>query len=112
MDSISATPERMLSVISRESMSPSCFASTAMAILIPPSGLRISCATPAAIWPSDARVSCWISRRCSSCCSVRSRSTPTVPSTCPLGSKMGVTARWAGNSRPPRVRARTSPFHA
>ena len=66
MASISTTPDRMLSVISRESVSPLCFERTAMAILIPPSGFRISCATPAAIWPSEASVSCWISRRCSS----------------------------------------------
>src|SRR5213078_2433322 len=42
-------------------------------------------------------------------CSVRSRSTPTVPSTCPFSSKTQETARCAGKRRRARVSPCTAP---
>ena len=112
MPSISAIPDRIDRAISWESGLPSTSGeeSRFVAISMPPSGLRISCATPAAISPSDASFSRWIRRRCVSTCSVRSRSTPTVPIRCPRASKMPVMARWAGKSRPWLVRPSTWPL--
>jgi hypothetical protein len=106
MPSISAIPEMIDRAISWDRGLPSTSgeASRLVAILMPPSGLRISCATPAAISPSEASFSRWISRRCVSTCSVRSRSTPTVPIRCPRASMMHVMARWAGKSCPSLVR--------
>jgi hypothetical protein len=93
--SISAMPARMERAISwdRGLLSISGEDRRLVAILIPPRGFRISWATPAAISPTEASFSRWISRRCVSTCSVRSRSTPTVPIRDPPASKMHVRAR-------------------
>ena len=87
-----------------------------MAILIPPSGLRISWATPAAISPSDASFSRWMSRCCVATCSVRSRSTPTAPTMWPppvedaaqreVGGERGAARRAAAAICPRPARAR------
>ena len=95
MVSISAMPDRMASAISREmrgSWTP-LDDSRLVAILMPPSGLRISWATPAAISPREASFSRWISRCWVATSSVRSRKTPTVPSTRRCASKMHETER-------------------
>src|SRR5258708_1670743 len=65
MVSISTMPERMERVISWERGLPSTSGEERrlVAILMPPSGLRISWATPAAISPREASFSRWMSRR-------------------------------------------------
>ncbi len=111
MVSISTMPERMERVISWERGLPSTSGEERrlVAILMPPSGLRISWATPAAISPREASFSRWMSRRWVSTCSVRSRRTPTVPIRCPRSSNSDVIATWAGNARPCAVRPITCP---
>ena len=115
MPSISAMPDRMVSrhLLRERARRRSPEDRRLVAILIPPSGLRISWATPAAISPSEASFSRWISRRCVSTCSVRSRSTPTVPRSCPPASKMRRDGQVGREDPAPRASgARTSPFHA
>jgi hypothetical protein len=112
MASISVMPDRIERVISCDRGLPSISGEERrlVAILIPPSGLRISCATPAAISPSEASFSRWISRRWVSTCSVRSRSTPTVPMRWPRSSNRDVMATYAGKPWPWAVRPITCPL--
>ncbi len=73
------------------------------------SGVLISCATPAASWPTDASLSAWAARNSHPRCSERSTATPRKWVTSPPPVRIPVMLRRTGRSRPCRSRFVISP---
>ena len=81
--SIEETASRIVPITSAASAPPSPSPSSRVLILIDPSGVRISWATPAAICPREASFSLWIILFCIAFSSVRSLNEATKPAAPP-----------------------------